>query len=72
MLQIAAAAALTVLVVGQFLSVGFAAVTLAAATLVALIAAIGALAAEVLRARVKESRVTCPYLGALRIVLPGG
>jgi two-component system, cell cycle response regulator len=36
--SIAAAAALTVLVVGQFLSVGFAAVTLAAATLVALIA----------------------------------
>jgi diguanylate cyclase (GGDEF)-like protein len=36
--SIAATAALTVLVVGQFLSVGFAAVTLAAATLVALIA----------------------------------
>jgi two-component system cell cycle response regulator len=36
--SIAAASALTVLVVGQFLSVGFAAVTLAAATLVALIA----------------------------------
>ena len=36
--SIAAALALTVLVVGQFLSVGFAAVTLAAATLVALIA----------------------------------
>jgi two-component system, cell cycle response regulator len=36
--SIAAAAALTVLVVGQFLSVGFAAVTLAATTLVALIA----------------------------------
>jgi diguanylate cyclase (GGDEF)-like protein len=35
--SIGAAAALTILVVGQFLSVGFAAVTLAAATLVALI-----------------------------------
>jgi diguanylate cyclase (GGDEF)-like protein len=36
--SVAAAAALSVLVMGQFLSIGFAAVTLAAATLVALIA----------------------------------